>query len=123
MAAARAGDAFPSRMPARSGRPLSSDGGSGGETWKSDIVRQLKHRDRNQHVRFQDLVRFCKFHHMSCFRRHLWRLHSLRSGLAAKSKSWPHFRRMYKFASMAKSVMQGSVLWADVCVERNQRLA
>ncbi|XP_030008251.1 ATG16 autophagy related 16-like 2 isoform X2 [Sphaeramia orbicularis] len=27
------------------------------ETWKRDIVRQLKHRDRNQHAMFQDLIR------------------------------------------------------------------
>ncbi|TKS65172.1 Autophagy-related protein 16-2 APG16-like 2 [Collichthys lucidus] len=28
------------------------------EGWKRDIVRQLKHRDQNQHAMFTDLIRF-----------------------------------------------------------------
>ncbi|XP_074535050.1 ATG16 autophagy related 16-like 2 isoform X2 [Halichoeres trimaculatus] len=28
------------------------------ETWKREIIRQLKHRDRNQHAMYQDLIRF-----------------------------------------------------------------
>ncbi|XP_026154764.1 ATG16 autophagy related 16-like 2 isoform X2 [Mastacembelus armatus] len=34
-------------------------GGAGSaETWKRHIVRQLQNRDRNQHTKFQDLIRF-----------------------------------------------------------------
>uniref|UniRef100_A0A3Q3WCI9 Uncharacterized protein n=1 Tax=Mola mola TaxID=94237 RepID=A0A3Q3WCI9_MOLML len=33
--------------------------GAPAETWKRDIVRQLKRRDLSQHAMFQDLVRFC----------------------------------------------------------------
>lgn len=45
----------------RSGRCSVPIGGGGtAETWKRHIVRQLKHRDRNQHDMFQDLIRFCK---------------------------------------------------------------
>lgn len=29
------------------------------ESWKRDIVRQLKRRDRNQHAMFRDVIRFC----------------------------------------------------------------
>ncbi|XP_073346829.1 protein Atg16l2-like isoform X3 [Pagrus major] len=43
---------------ARSGRVLAPGGGGRSETWKKDIVRQLKHRDRSQHAMFQDLIRF-----------------------------------------------------------------
>ncbi|XP_076591594.1 ATG16 autophagy related 16-like 2 isoform X2 [Chaetodon auriga] len=43
----------------RSGRVV-TPGGSGrsAETWKRDIVRQLKHRDLSQHAMYQDLIRF-----------------------------------------------------------------
>lgn len=48
------------RTMRRIGRVLSPGGdGMVGETWKRDIVRQLKHRDRTQYARFQDLIRFC----------------------------------------------------------------
>lgn len=44
----------------RSGRVLAPGGGGrSAESWKKDIVRQLKHRDRSQHTMFQDLIRFC----------------------------------------------------------------
>lgn len=45
----------------RSGRVLApgAGGGRSAETWKRDIVRQLKRRDLNQHAMFQDLIRFC----------------------------------------------------------------
>ncbi|XP_037630689.1 protein Atg16l2 isoform X1 [Sebastes umbrosus] len=33
-------------------------GGRSAETWKRHIMGQLKHRDLNQHARFQDLIRF-----------------------------------------------------------------
>ncbi|KAM8768560.1 ATG16 autophagy related 16-like 2 [Acanthopagrus schlegelii] len=43
----------------RSGRVLAPGGGGrSAESWKKDIVRQLKHRDRSQHTMFQDLIRF-----------------------------------------------------------------
>ncbi|XP_071352650.1 protein Atg16l2 isoform X1 [Trachinotus anak] len=43
----------------RSSRVLAPGGnGRSVETWKRDIVRQLKHRDLSQHVKFQDLIRF-----------------------------------------------------------------
>ncbi|XP_022594305.1 autophagy-related protein 16-2-like isoform X1 [Seriola dumerili] len=43
----------------RSGRVLAPRGsGRSVETWKRDIVRQLKNRDLSQHVMFQDLIRF-----------------------------------------------------------------
>ncbi|KAG7479720.1 autophagy-related protein 16-2-like isoform X1 [Solea senegalensis] len=42
------------RSSERSGRVLAA----GGDTWKRHIVRQLKHRDRNQHAMFQDLINF-----------------------------------------------------------------
>uniref|UniRef100_UPI0037E74802 protein Atg16l2-like isoform X2 n=1 Tax=Semicossyphus pulcher TaxID=241346 RepID=UPI0037E74802 len=38
--------------------PAPGSGGKSAETWKRDIVRQLKHRDRSQHAMFQDLIRF-----------------------------------------------------------------
>ncbi|XP_035477801.1 protein Atg16l2 isoform X3 [Scophthalmus maximus] len=42
----------------RSGRALSPGGGGRSpDTWKRHIVRQLQHRDRDQHVMFQDLIR------------------------------------------------------------------
>lgn len=54
------GRTLSSRMSGRTGRVRApGGGGSAGETWKSDIVRQLKHRDRNQRARFQDLIRLC----------------------------------------------------------------
>ncbi|XP_070685984.1 protein Atg16l2-like isoform X2 [Pempheris klunzingeri] len=42
------------------GRPVPAAGGGdrSAETWKRHIVRQLKHRDLNQHHLFQDLIRF-----------------------------------------------------------------
>ncbi|KAF0030991.1 hypothetical protein F2P81_017722 [Scophthalmus maximus] len=44
----------------RSGRALSPGGGGRSpDTWKRHIVRQLQHRDRDQHVMFQDLIRVC----------------------------------------------------------------
>ncbi|XP_060903349.1 protein Atg16l2 isoform X2 [Labrus mixtus] len=33
-------------------------GGRSADSWKRDIIRQLQHRDRNQHAMFQDLIRF-----------------------------------------------------------------
>ncbi|XP_070762316.1 protein Atg16l2 isoform X2 [Enoplosus armatus] len=43
----------------RSGRVLAPRGGGRStETWKRDIVSQLKHRDLSQHAKFQDLIRF-----------------------------------------------------------------
>lgn len=43
----------------RSGRvPAPGGGGRSAETWKRDIVSQLKHRDLSQHAMFQDLIRF-----------------------------------------------------------------
>ncbi|XP_067451812.1 beta-arrestin-1 isoform X2 [Thunnus thynnus] len=45
----------------RSPAPGGGDGRSpapGGGSWKRHIVRQLKHRDLNQHDMFQDLIRF-----------------------------------------------------------------
>lgn len=54
------GRTLSSRLSGRIGRvPSLEGGGRAVETWKSHIVRQLKHRDRNQHARFKDLVRFC----------------------------------------------------------------
>ncbi|KAG7225930.1 hypothetical protein INR49_018531, partial [Caranx melampygus] len=49
------------RVPNRSSPGLSprGHGRSAPETWKRDIVRQLKHRDLSQHIMFQDLIRFC----------------------------------------------------------------
>lgn len=59
MAAVSAGSTLSSRVSGRIGRVLSREGGSrAGEAWKSDIVRQLKLRDREQR-RFRDLVRLC----------------------------------------------------------------
>lgn len=47
------------RVQSPAGRVLSPGGGGrSAETWKRDIVRQLKHRDMSQHARFQDLIRF-----------------------------------------------------------------
>nr|XP_046244133.1 protein Atg16l2-like isoform X2 [Scatophagus argus] len=45
-----------SERSSRSSGPGAS--GRSAETWKGDIVRQLKHRDLSQHVMFQDLIRF-----------------------------------------------------------------
>lgn len=60
MAAVAAASTLSSRVSGRLGRARSREGGgSAGEGWKSDIVRQLKHRDQKQHVRFRDLVRLC----------------------------------------------------------------
>ncbi|XP_044057438.1 protein Atg16l2 isoform X3 [Siniperca chuatsi] len=43
----------------RGGRVLAPGGGGrSAETWKRDIVSQLKHRDLSQHAMFQDLIRF-----------------------------------------------------------------
>ncbi|XP_070827402.1 protein Atg16l2 isoform X2 [Chaetodon trifascialis] len=43
----------------RSGRVAAPGGGGrSAETWKRDIVRQLKHRDLSQHAMYQDLIRF-----------------------------------------------------------------
>lgn len=48
-------------IPERSGQVLApGDGFWWAETWKRDIIRQLKRRDQNQHAMFQDLIRFCK---------------------------------------------------------------
>lgn len=43
------------------GRRQAAGGGqTAGDRWKRHIVRQLKHRDLNQHDMFQDLICFCK---------------------------------------------------------------
>ena len=50
----------PAGVSERSGRVLAAGGGGrSAESWKKDIVRQLKHRDLSQHAKFQDLIRFC----------------------------------------------------------------
>ncbi|XP_051253906.1 protein Atg16l2 isoform X2 [Dicentrarchus labrax] len=49
----------PVRLSERSGRVAAPGGGGrSAETWKRDILRQLRHRDLSQHDRFQDLIRF-----------------------------------------------------------------
>ncbi|CAJ1066353.1 protein Atg16l2 [Xyrichtys novacula] len=49
----------PAGVTERSGRVSAPRGGGRSmETWKREIVRQLNHRDRNQHVMYQDLIRF-----------------------------------------------------------------
>ncbi|XP_030259492.1 ATG16 autophagy related 16-like 2 isoform X3 [Sparus aurata] len=49
----------PAGVSERSGRVLAPGGGGrSAESWKKDIVRQLKHRDLSQHAMFQDLIRF-----------------------------------------------------------------
>lgn len=61
-AAVTVGDTRRGRMSGLVGRVGSPGSGGGGgmrEAWKSDIVRQLKRRDRDQHDRFQDLIRIC----------------------------------------------------------------
>lgn len=55
-------------LAAGGGRSPAPGGGGGrspapGGGWKRHIVRQLKHRDLNQHDMFQDLIRICKYVH------------------------------------------------------------
>lgn len=53
----------PAGVSERSGRVMGPGGGGrSAESWKKDIVRQLKHRDLSQHAMFQDLIRFCTTH-------------------------------------------------------------
>lgn len=60
MAAVTAANKHTGDSPSRRSRVLSRGGGGVvGETWKSHIIRQLKHRDRSQRARFQDLIRYC----------------------------------------------------------------
>lgn len=60
MAAGPADNRHTGDSPSSRSRVLSR-GGAGvvRETWKSHIIRQLKHRDQNQRARFQDLIRYC----------------------------------------------------------------
>ncbi|XP_065816621.1 protein Atg16l2-like isoform X2 [Labrus bergylta] len=49
-----AGGSEPRNLPPGPG----GGGGRSADSWKRDIIRQLQHRDRNQHAMFQDLIRF-----------------------------------------------------------------
>ncbi|XP_056904499.1 protein Atg16l2-like isoform X1 [Takifugu flavidus] len=57
MAAGTAANKHTGDSPSSRSRVLHRGGGGVvGETWKSHIIRQLKHRDRSQRARFQDLI-------------------------------------------------------------------